>query len=110
MADANAFVIVNGIVSIVTDPMGFIIFNGNGLIFLSANIKQFLAFFVLEEDLIEILFRSLQTAARFDAALCFVVRKFVGRHVFGVVDTPDNNGLVGIAFLERDNDFLANPG
>src|SRR5439155_3845701 len=48
-----------------------------------------------------------QAAAALDAALGPVVGQGVGRHLVGVIDAADDDRLVRVAFLESDDDLLA---
>ncbi len=53
------------------------------------------------------LIRAALGAAGLDAALRVVVRQIVGRHHVGVVHATDDDRLIGIAFQEADDHFLA---
>ena len=50
---------------------------------------------------------ALEAAAALDAALRRVGGQVVGRHLLGVVDAADDDRLVGVAFEEVDDHFLA---
>ena len=66
-----------------------------------------IAFFVFETDLVKARHPLALAASGFDPALGFVIGQLVGRHLAGVIDAADDDGLVGVAFEKIDDDFLA---
>ena len=70
----------------------------------------FLAFFIFEAKLVEVLSAAGLTAAALDARLRLVIRQSVRRHFTCVVNAADNNRLVWIAFEEINDDFLVDSG
>src|SRR5262249_9593125 len=65
---------------------------------------------ILEADLVKIRPSSAGARPRLDAALGLVGRKIPRRHLLRVVDATDDDRLVGIAFQEIRDHFLADPG
>src|SRR5262249_20601781 len=74
---------------------------------LRVDVELLAALFVLEPDLVEVVRRPAGRRPRLDAGLRLVGGQVVRRHVLAVVDATDDDRLIGIAFEEGDDDFLA---
>jgi len=77
------------------------------LVLFGVDVNLFLALLVLKAKFVEVGGLAAFGAARFNAALGLVGGQGVGRHLAVVVDAAGDERLVGVAFEEVDDDFLA---
>src|SRR5260370_10255471 len=85
-------------------------FDGCGLVEFGLNSKELTALFIFKDDLVGGRGRALRSAASDDAAPGLMVGQLAGWHVVSVVYAASDNRLVGVAFEEVHNDFLADAG
>src|SRR5690606_4966473 len=86
VADSGGFVVADLLAPVVPDDMHLVVLDRDVLVLLGVDGELFLAFFVLEADLVEIRAGTLPGTARLDAALGLVGRQFIGRHRVAVID------------------------
>src|SRR5207245_4175169 len=91
---------------VVAAPNALVIIDSNDVVLLGAEVDVLLALLVLEAEFVEILITAFEAAAALDAALRFVVGQLPRRHVLGIVDATDDDGLIGIAFEEINDDLM----
>ena len=94
--------------AVVADPVRLVVLDADGLVLLGVDVDQ-LARPSCPRNEISLKFAGLppRLLTALDAALRLVRRQPVGRHRLGVVDAADDDRLVGVAFEEVDDDFLA---
>src|SRR5262249_12966986 len=79
-------------------------------VFLGVEVDFLGALLVLEPQLVKVVGAAAQAAAAFEAALRLVGGGGVGRHLIGVVNAAHDDRLIRVAFLECDDDLLADTG
>ena len=79
-------------------------------IFFGVEEDLFAAFFVLEAEFVVVGGAAALGAAGHEGGAGHVIGKSVRRHLVVVVDTAGDDGAVGAAFEEFDDDFLADAG
>src|SRR4029453_11673313 len=89
------------------DRLGLAILHVDGPVLLGVEVDLLGASLVLEAELVEVVRCAADGRPALDAGLRAVRRERVGRHLLGVVHAPGDDGLIRIAFEERDDHFLA---
>lgn len=103
-ADFHRLVVADFGLAVDADDLGLVVLHDRVHVVLAVDADLFFAGGVVEDQFVVAL---AFVRARLDAALGFVFREGERRHLFVVVDAADDDGAVGIAFLERDDDLLA---
>ena len=93
--------------AVMADVCGLVVLDDIVLVLFGVDIDLLRAFFVLEADFVEVGPRAALGAAALDAALGLVGGQGVRRGLVAVVHPPGDDGPVGVAFEEFDDDFLA---
>ena len=89
------------------DFAGLVVFDDGVEILLRVNLHLLRALFILEAKLVEIIRAALLGAAGFETAARLMLRQLVGGHVFVVVETADDHGLIRISLDKGDEDFVS---
>src|SRR5713226_260078 len=101
---------VNDETAVIADEFAGVLFDAVVHVFFGVEEDLFAAFFVLESEFVEVGGAAAFSAAGQEGGAGHVIRKSVGGHLFVVVDAAGDDGAVGIAFEEFDDDFLADAG
>src|SRR5579872_2287397 len=117
LLDHDGFVaLIDGLVPVIlnldrlimADPQSIVILNRGSHVLFGTNVNEFTTLFVFETNFVEVIGGSALGAARLDAALRHVAWQSIGWHLFRVIDSSRDDGLIGIPFQEIHNYFLAN--
>src|SRR5713226_939011 len=108
--DQLALIGVNDVTAIVADVFAGLVFDAVVHVFFGVKEDLFAAFFVLETELVEVGGAAALGAPGHEGGAGHVIGKSVGRHLVVVVDAAGDDGAVGVAFEEFDDDFLADAG
>jgi hypothetical protein len=90
--------------------LGVVILHRGIHVFLGPDIDLLGARLILELEVVGVVRAPARAAAGDDAGLRLVGGQIPGRHLVGVIDAADDDRLVGIAFQEIDQHFLADAG
>src|SRR5216683_3787620 len=101
---------VNDETAIVADVFAGLVFDAVVHVLFGVEEDLFAAFFVLETELVEVGGAAALGAAGQEGGAGHVIGKSVGRHLLVIVDTASDDGAVGVALEEFDDDFLADAG
>src|SRR5712692_7180098 len=108
--DQLALIGVNDETAIVADVFAGLVFDAMVHVFFGVKEDLFAAFFVLETELIEVGGAATLGAAGQEGGASHVIGKSVGGHLLVIVDAASDDGAVGVAFEEFDDDFLPDAG
>src|SRR5260370_28172637 len=89
---------------VVADPFLGVIFDPDVLVLFGVDKNIFVAFIVLETDFIKAL--AAFARIRFERGDSGLARQAVGRHGFSIVNTPGDDGTIGVTLKKFDDDLL----
>src|SRR5216684_2308086 len=105
--DQLALIGVNDETAIVADVFAGLVFDAVVHVFLGVEEDLFAAFFVLEAEFVEVGGAATLGAAGQEGGAGHVIGKSVRGHLLVVVDAAGDDGTVGVAFEEFDDDLFA---
>src|SRR5688572_3653566 len=101
--DVFLLVALDDEVAVLADPFQAIALNADVLVFFAVNENLFLAFLILEANLVEA--SATLAAVGFKGANRFLAREWIRNGVLRIVNAASDDRLVGIAFEKLDDYF-----